>query len=107
MTQRMTLSCCSACSRIYVSSPGYCRCGSQEFRTIEASGRGQVYTCTTLYAAAERFEKDLPFQLAIVELDEGARLMARLTGPAVGVGDRVSFVDQRDGVHYFSKDVTG
>jgi hypothetical protein len=94
---------CSACGRTYVAVPGYCRCGGQEFQTLEASGRGQVYTCTTLYASAERFEKDLPFQLALVELEEGARLMARITGAAVGVGDHVSLVDQRDGVYYFSR----
>ena len=97
---------CSGCGRRYAASPGYCRCGGQQFENLPASGRGQVYTCTTLYASAERFEKELPFQLAIVELEEGARLLARVAGPAVVVGDHVSLVDLRDGVYFFSKDIT-
>ncbi|MBI3696207.1 MAG: OB-fold domain-containing protein, partial [Acidobacteria bacterium] len=63
---------------------------------------GRVYSCTTLHAAAEPFEKDLPFQIAIVELEEGARLTARIRGAAVDVDGVVRWVEERDGVHFFS-----
>ena len=99
----MSLFHCTACGKIYVARPAYCRCGGQEFRRAEASGRGRVYSCTTLHAAAEPFEKDLPFQLAIVELDEGARLTARIRGAGVHVDDAVRWVEERDGVHFFSR----
>ena len=93
---------CTACGRVYVARPGYCRCGGQEFRAAVASGRGRVYSCTTLHAAAEAFEKDLPFQIAIVELEEGVRLTARIRGAAVDVDNAVRWVEERDGVHFFS-----
>ena len=68
---------------------------------------GVVYSCTTLYAAAERFEKDLPFQIAIVQLDQdGRRLTARITGPHVEIGDAVELVEQRDGVYFFATRAT-
>jgi len=55
-----------------------------------------------LHAAAERFEKDLPFQIAIVDLEDGRRLTARITGPAVTIGDAVKLVDAvRDDVREF------
>ena len=98
----MTLHRCAACGEIYVTAPTYCRCGGEEFRSEPASGKGQVYSCTTLYAAAEPFEKDLPFQIAIIELEAGTRLTARITGASVGVGDSVTLVDERDGVQFFS-----
>ncbi len=98
----MTVFHCSTCGRAYVNRPMYCRCGGQEFGTKEIPGNGRIYSHTTLYAAAEPFEKDLPFQIAIVDLEGGPRLTARIAGPPVGVGDGVRLVEERDGVHYFS-----
>ena len=98
----MTLYLCTACGKTYLALPAFCQCGGQEFRPEGVSGKGAVYSCTTLYAAAERFEKDLPFQIAIIELEGGARLTARIIGRRVDVGDPVSFLEQRDGVHFFS-----
>jgi uncharacterized OB-fold protein len=87
---------------MYVTAPVVCRCGGEEFQLQEASGAGVVYSCTTLYAAAERFEKDVPFEIAIIELDGGARLTGRIEGRRVDVGDKVKLVEQRDGVSFFS-----
>ena len=97
----MTLFRCAACDRISIDDPGYCRCGGQSFHPLQASGAGSVYSCTTLYAAAERFEKDLPFQIAIIELEEGPRLTARICGQAVHIGDAVKLAEERDGVCFF------
>ena len=70
---------------------------------VELSGRGTVYSHTILHAAAEPFEKDLPFQIAIIQLDKGPHLTARIEGERVGIGDHVHLVRQTDGVSYFSK----
>ena len=71
------------------------------------SGKGTVYSETTLHTAAEPFEKDLPFQIAIIqldaELDQGPRLTARIKGERVAIGDQVQLVRQTEGVSYFSK----
>ena len=65
---------------------------------------GTVYTCTTLYAAAEPFEKDLPFQIAIVVTVDGARMTARIEGERVAIGDRVRKTGERGGSPIFSRD---
>ena len=65
---------------------------------------GTVYTCTTLHAAAEPFEKDLPFQIAIVVSDDGDRMTARIEGERVGIGDRVRKTDERGGVNIFARE---
>jgi uncharacterized OB-fold protein len=74
-----------------------------ESEEIDLSGQGTVYSHTTLHAAAEIFEKDLPFQIAIVQLDGGPRLTARIEGDRVEIGDPVHLIRQTDGVSYFSK----
>lgn len=66
--------------------------------------RGTVYTCTTLYAAAEPFEKDLPFQIAIVVSDDGDRMTARIEGERVAIGDRVRKTGERGGIPIFARD---
>jgi len=98
----MTIHRCSSCQRTYVTAPGHCRCGAQEFVAEVSAGRGTVYSETTLYAAAEPFEKDLPFQIAIIELEDGVRLTARIRGRKVEIGDPVREAEERGGVFFFS-----
>ena len=64
--------------------------------------QGTVYTETVIHSAPEAFRKDAPYQIAIVILDTGARLTARILGDRVTIGDRVTFVEFRDGTPYFS-----
>ena len=64
---------------------------------------GTVYTETIVHSAPEAFLSDAPYQLAIIELDEGGRVTARLAGPRVAIGDRVVHIEDRNGVPYFQK----
>ncbi len=74
-----------------------------ECEEIDLSGEGTVYSHTTLHAAAQPFEKDLPFQIAIIQLDDGPRLTARIEGDRAAIDDHVHLLRQADGVSYFSK----
>jgi len=51
--------------------------------------KAKVYSVTTLHAAAEPFESELPFQIAIVEFEDGERKTVRIEGPRVEIGDEV------------------
>ena len=73
---------CQGCRKYSVHQSHRCECGGESFEEAALSGRGKVYSCTTLHASAEPFEKDLPFQIAIIELEEGPRLTARIEGGA-------------------------
>lgn len=64
---------------------------------------GTIYTETVIYSAPEAFLKDAPYQTAIVALDSGGRITARILGERVAIDDRVAEVDQRNGVPYFQK----
>jgi uncharacterized OB-fold protein len=66
-------------------------------------GPGVVYTETVIFAAPEQFVKDAPYQLAIITLDGGGRLTARIAGDRVAIGDAVEFAEYRDGIPFFRK----
>ena len=64
---------------------------------------GTVYTETVVYSAPEPFVADAPYQTAIVTLDEGGRVTARISGERVQIDDRVILEETRNGVPYFRK----
>jgi uncharacterized OB-fold protein len=69
------------------------KCESGDVQWQRASGLGKVYTYTVNHRAPNPFMKArLPYVVAIVELDEGPRLMANVLGAAsadMAIGKRV------------------
>jgi uncharacterized OB-fold protein len=76
-------------------------CYSLDVEWVESSGRGEVHSWTVAHHAFHPgFVADLPYVLAVVDLEEGVRAMGRLRGidPAeIRIGLPVEFtVEQRD-----------
>jgi uncharacterized OB-fold protein len=73
----------------------------------EDSGDGVIYTETIIYSPPEQYAADAPYQLAIIDLDNGGRQTVRVLGKTAEehahIGDRVSFVEERNGVAYYQK----
>lgn len=44
----------------------------------EVAGTGKIYSFTRVHVAPEQFKDSAPYYLAIIELEAGPRLMARL-----------------------------
>ena len=65
---------------------------------------GVVYTETVVHLAPERFAGDVPYQVAIVTLDDGGRVTARVEGERVSTDDRVAEAESRDGIAFFRKE---
>jgi uncharacterized OB-fold protein len=63
---------------------------------------GVIYTETNVHAAPEQYAADAPYQLAIIEMDGGGRITARVLDRAL-IGERVTFVEERGGVAYYRK----
>lgn len=66
-------------------------------------GPGVVYTETLVFSPTPQFVNAVPYQLAIVTLESGGRLTARVEGERASIGDRVEFVEFRDGVPFFQR----
>ena len=73
------------------------------------SGRGTVYSYTTVLEAPEGYEEQAPYLVALVQLDEGVFITAQLTDvdAPVNIGDRVEMLPDRvqiytsDGEHAY------
>jgi uncharacterized OB-fold protein len=72
-----------------------------------ASRDGVLYTETIVHSPPEKYAADAPYQLAIIDLDCGGRTTVRILGKSpeerTHIGDRVVFVEERDGVAYYRK----
>ena len=66
-------------------------------------GNGTVYTETVVYSPPEMYVNDVPYQLAIIQLEEGKRVTGRILGDRVCIGEDVRFVELRNEVPYFQK----
>ena len=55
------------------------RCGSEAKTTFAFSGRGEVFSFTTIYEAPTGFDETAPYTVALVKLEEGPMVTAQLT----------------------------
>jgi len=55
------------------------QCGEEARQTYTFSGRGEVYSYTTIYEAPHGYEQNVPYTVALVKLEEGPLVTAQLT----------------------------
>lgn len=81
---------CIGCGAAQTLARYACRaCGSAQLEWRTAGGSGRVYAMTSVARApSEEFRALAPYTLAIVELQEGPRLMGHAS-PDVRIGDQV------------------
>jgi uncharacterized OB-fold protein len=73
-------------------------CLSDDFGYQEISGRGTIYTFSRIEAAPTGFDDEIPYTVAVVDLEEGGRLLAWV-GDSIGqdnvaIGMEVQVVPQ-------------
>lgn len=92
---------CEACDRFVWYPRFVCpRCGGLSLRWEELSGQGVVYAVSVHHRPALPALADkVPYAVVLVDLDEGARMMSNVFGPAPAVGDAVAvaWVPLQDG----------
>jgi len=85
---------CADCGAFhFYPRPACPKCGSAKLAWAEASGRGIVYSYSTVHRApSPAFKDDVPYVVAIVKTDEGPHLLSRVVGvppEAVKIGMRL------------------
>ena len=73
-------------------------CGKEAKTMYSFSGRGEVYSYTTIYNPPEGFEDQAPYTVALVKLEEGPMITAQLTDlgeDEVEIGTPVEMVTRR------------
>ena len=72
---------CADCGRPYFYPRPVCpACGSRDVEWFTASGRATLYSYVINHRPAPGFEDDAPYAIAVVELDEGPRMMTSIVG---------------------------
>jgi uncharacterized OB-fold protein len=102
---------CTKCGGTYIPPRAICpKCQSEELEWVETSGKGTLAAFTVImsgptFMVEQGFDRKNPYISGIVELEEGTRISARITGldmskPAeikIGTPLSVDFVEFGEG----------
>ncbi len=102
---------CLTCGTIYFPPKAICpKCRRKgKLEKYQLKGEGKIHTYTIIHAAPSGFEKRVPYCIAIIELDEGPKVLGEVVGDLtlLDIGARVRAVfrkiyeDGEDGIiHY-------
>jgi len=90
---------CNECGNTIFPPRDVCPyCAEQKQTWTNLSGRGEVYSYTTMYSAPTAFEEYTPYTVALVKLAEGPLITAQLTDvdtEQVSIGMPVEMVTRK------------
>ena len=103
--RRLAIMRCGDCGRHFFYPRELCpHCHSSAVAWVTASGRGTIYTFTIARRpAGPAFKPDVPYVVALVELEEGPRVMTNIVtsdvdGVRIGQSVTATFEDATDEV---------
>ncbi len=90
---------CGACGQPQFYPRALCaRCHATDLRWETSSGRGEIHSATTIHRGPTAAFKGAPYVLALVDMDEGFRIMANvLHADNAEIGERVRLVFEQRG----------
>lgn len=80
--RKIRLQRCTGCAKLRYPAVRQCpACLAEPHSWVEVSGRGRVYSFIIVHQVYQAaFEADVPYNVAVVELDEGPRMITNLVG---------------------------
>jgi uncharacterized OB-fold protein len=90
---------CDHCGNKIFPPRDVCPNCAEEAKTLyQFSGKGEIYSFTTVYDAPQGYEEQAPYTVAIVKLEEGPLVTAQLTdvdNGKVEIGQKVEMVTRK------------
>ena len=72
---------CIDCSEAFFYPRFHCpKCNTDKVEWFQASGNGTLYSYMINYRPAPGFEADAPYAIAVIQLEEGPRMMGNIVG---------------------------
>jgi uncharacterized protein len=94
---------CNQCGERYTQKKYLCSsCRHDTFSEIETSGRGKVFSYTTIHISSPEYQHLAPYNVVLVELEEGLKLTGRMKAE-VKIEDKVKLSEKEDGAYIFEK----
>lgn len=79
--ESLTLQACGECGRLWHTPMPSCPfCAATAVRSETVAGRGKVYSWVTVHRSLETPSRPVPYTIATVDLDAGARVFGRFEG---------------------------
>ncbi|HPR63161.1 MAG TPA: Zn-ribbon domain-containing OB-fold protein [Thermoanaerobaculia bacterium] len=76
---RLEANACKGCGKVFFPPRLVCSaCGGREFTPTSLPGKGKVVTFTVIHTPPTAFDDESPYAMAVVELENGARIFAQL-----------------------------
>ncbi|NOZ77425.1 MAG: Zn-ribbon domain-containing OB-fold protein [Euryarchaeota archaeon] len=98
---------CGTCETLYFPPRVFCpKCRRMsKLEPVKLRGEGEVVTYTVIHTGPEGFDKQTPYIMAIVELDDGPRLTAQIVDcrpedVEIGVFRKIQEDGQAGLIHY-------
>lgn len=92
---------CEACHAHTFPPKEFCpHCWNRKMNWVDLSGRGKLYSTTTVHAAPAVFKHQAPYRVGIVDLVEGPRIAVGFwgdTAPAIDAPVELIVLDYEDG----------
>ena len=77
--KKLTGTRCVKCKTIYCPPRADCpKCMASEVDWLELSGRGKLVAFTVIHVGPASYEKYVPYVVAMIELEEGPKLLAAM-----------------------------
>lgn len=102
---------CSKCGHTSFPPRLICsECKTRKFETVRLSDEGKLLTFTVVRVSSDRFSKETPFAVGIVELNDGVKVTTQIADVDVDelkIGQRVRLVfrkiqdDGKAGIHCY------
>jgi uncharacterized OB-fold protein len=87
---------CGKCGKLFFPPRCVCtNCKSDTLTAYQFQGKGKIYSFTTIYQAMDTFDKQTPYTVALIDLNEGPCITAQLTDTEIDkvqIGDEVEMV---------------
>ena len=101
----MTILRCDSCGALYPSPKYLCtKCGSDALIKHVASGLGSIYTHTTIRVAPDTFKDQAPYDVAVIEMQEGLKVTARVKRKSeepLRIGQQVRYLGETESGYWF------
>lgn len=89
---------CKKCGNIMIPLKPICsKCGGFDLEKIETKGKGFIKTFTVINVAPTIYKEEIPYVVALIQLEEGGSIMGRLVGVSpnkpenIKIGSKVKF----------------
>jgi len=95
---------CKGCGKFQFYPRALCsHCLGDSLEWVEARGTGTIYSFSNVYRPPSKEFKELPYIVAIIELDEGVRMMSNVVNVLpgevrIGMRVKVIFEDIHEGL---------